>query len=122
GASAARAGPGSLLHAGVVAQEDLLERRLAGLERRDAGAGGRAEAPGAAPTVEAGDLPPVDREPLESLEAPQPLGRRRVGELDPDVVGADAGELIERADRRQVTVAHEPDAVADVLDLRQDVR
>ena len=59
---------------------------------------------------------------LESGDRANAVERGRAREHDLDSVRAHAGELVKLPDGGEVPLADDADAIADVLDLRQNVR
>src|SRR2546423_10965491 len=109
-------------HSLVEPEEDLLERWLAAFEFRDSGAREHREQRLEVTAEHAGKAVIFDSELIESGYPANTLDRRRSGEHDLDTMRAHAGELIELANGREMPFAHDPDPIADMLDLGEYVR
>ena len=104
----------------VVVQEDLLERRLAARQGLDRVPGERGDQRAdAARDLEAQRVGAGARRPARPRR--WQLGRR-AGEGDLDGLRAEVAQLLQRPLVDQPPVPEDPDAVADRLDLAEDVR
>src|SRR6185436_15369904 len=104
----------------VVVQEDLLQRRLAARERDER----QARQLRQQRSQLAADLEPQRALPRARDAHARQLGqpRRRAVERHLDGVRAEVAQLLQRPLVDQPPVAQDPDAVADRLDLAEDVR
>ena len=65
---------------------------------------------------------PFELQLLEPWDCPEPIGGWIAGEFDVDPVRPHSRELLKWRDRHQLSGTDDPDAIADVLHLGQNMR
>src|SRR5438552_11007741 len=109
-------------HSPVEPEEDLLERRLAALELGDARAREHGQQRLELTAEHAAHTVILDLDLFESGDRTDALDRWRLREHYLHPMRSHTRELVELTDRSQVALAHDPNPIAHVLHLGEDMR